>query len=111
MSKPNVVVVGLLPAQQQRVIRDCGSGVELRFVDQKRKKGGKGMSIPQGDHCVVMTKFIRHDRRDRINGQFASDQIHYCNGGIANLKSTIQGIAQGQNSQAFWQGEKRAAFA
>ena len=95
--KKNILVLGLLPAQAHRVERHCKAmNVRLRFVEGKPNGGLRGAG--GADHCVVMLKFVDHGHSGKALGAFPRDRVHFNKGGLTELVSTIQGIADGSKT-------------
>lgn len=90
MSKPTIVVVGLLPGQAAQVEKQC-KNARLRFV---RSLGNKP-SLPSGDHIVLLIKFVRHLWTTQALKKYPRSQVYYHLGGIAGVADLVNGITGG----------------
>ena len=83
--KPLVTVVGLLPAQANRVEDQFGDRIDLRFLDVDTSIRKICATSESSDHVVLMTKFMPHDVQAALRKH---DGLTYCNGGVTscNLK-------------------------
>jgi len=92
MTKPTIVVVGCLPAHEQRIEQACGQSVRLRFVESEKGRG-KNVSLPSADHVILCVKFIGHRFTETANKYWPRSRVHYHRGGIKELTTKVQAIA------------------
>jgi len=83
-----VVVVGLIPRQMRIVEQQCSKACKLRFVQSQ----GNKPSIPSGDYCFLLIKFVRHLWTTQAFKQFPRNRVHYHMGGISELLVAIKGV-------------------
>jgi hypothetical protein len=92
MSKPTIVVVGLLPRQARELENRCGA-VKLHCVESFR---GRKARIPNGDHVVLVVKFLGHKWTHEAMRQFPRNHIHYHLGGVSELSHLVENIVAGR---------------
>lgn len=63
---PRVAVIGLIPQQEQELVKVLGNeSLKLTFID--KDKSPNAAAIPQSaDHVIMVTKFIPHKWRDVV---------------------------------------------
>jgi hypothetical protein len=86
-----VLVIGLVGGQVDSVIAKCKhSPIMLKFLtaDEARSQQFE-WQIP----IVLMTKFVSH--AVQVKAQHATQQLHYCNGGVTECTTIIDRIIQG----------------
>jgi hypothetical protein len=93
--KKRVLILGLLPEQQQYVMREYGNELDLRFL-----KGQDGVPIPnvrnnarEADFVIGMNKFIRHGDEHAAKQVAKAYMTLY--GGISGLRDVLDDIALG----------------
>ena len=86
-----VLVIGLMGGQVDSVIAKCKhSPIMLKFLtaDEARTQKFEWQSP-----IVLMTKFVSH--AVQLKAQQATQQLHYCNGGVTECTAIIDRILQG----------------
>jgi len=88
--RPKVLVMGLLPDQENSVRNEFGALLDLRFWKDGSLHLLKNQSA-MADHVVVMAKFTAHDALRMVRA--VTSRIMYCNGGVSALSDILQGLA------------------
>lgn len=88
--KPNVLVVGLLPNQENEVKKSFDSKINLRFVNSC----GQNLHHLQDmakyvDHIIVDTKFVSHSHTECLKGL---KNVIMAHGGLSKIRSTLMGL-------------------
>lgn len=89
--KVSVLVVGFKPNNQQKLEREVGKKVKLKF--QPFQDGPKQRPFQQADYVVVMTNFIGHNIQERLFNDFSRQQVRLVRGGVPVAVEAIQEIA------------------
>jgi len=85
--RPTVLIVGLNGAQME-AIRTYKPDIDYTFVGTEQ---ALSMRALQRDHTILMTKFINHS----VQGKYRKHpNLHFVNGGVSDLKSTLHVIFQ-----------------
>jgi len=81
--KPTVLVIGL-NGHQMECIKQSRPEIDFTFVT-----GEQGLSHQtlNKDHTILMTKFINHSVQAKYRKH---PNLHYCNGGVSELKHMLQ---------------------
>lgn len=82
---PVVLVIGLLPGQQQIVSNALKDSVDVRYVSSDMSARNFHQSIAYREHIFVMTKFVSHTSTDWLPRE-KSTLVH---GGLRNLIDQI----------------------
>lgn len=77
--KPGVLVIGLLPQQENTIRTIYGAWLDLCFMGAQE---AKSRPVMRRAHVVLMTKFINHAIQDKYR---QSPMLHFCNGGTSEL--------------------------
>ena len=89
--KISVLVVGFKPSNQQKLEREVGNKVKLKF--QPFQDGPKQRPFQQADYVVVLTNFIGHNIQERLFDKFNRQQVRLVRGGVPVAVEAIQEIA------------------
>ena len=87
-NKPTIVIVGLLPGQANKIKQQVKTA-RLRFVQSK----GDVPKLPNGDHIVLLVKFVRHLWTTEALKRWPRNRVHYHMGGLTELTDLLNGIA------------------
>jgi hypothetical protein len=85
MDKTRIAIVGLKNNQSQKVSKECTATARLSFLDSRRLP----TSLPQFDHIVLMTKFIRDAWTDAMLDGSNRQKVHLHRGGVSTLIAHI----------------------
>jgi hypothetical protein len=94
-----ITIVGLMPAQANRVKEACGHGRAVEITCPSRE-----LQCPQfgknPDHVILMCKFIRHSWQNAAFKVFAGqrDKVHLHHGGIEKVIELVGHILAGTTS-------------
>ncbi len=83
--KKKIVIVGLFAHQIQEVSRACKVHVDLHFVHVDANLS----TFPQGDYCLLLTKFISHRHHEKAISSFGRDRVILHRGGIRSCIDRI----------------------
>jgi len=83
--KPTVLVIGL-NGHQIECIKQSRPEIDFTFVTGEQALSHQTLNK---DHTILMTKFINHSAQGRYRKH---PNLHYCNGGVSDLKHLLQVI-------------------
>lgn len=82
-----ILIVGLLPQQQNEISKDFKEIYDLKFVKDESIQQIKSIAV-NCDEIILMTKFISHRHQDAAK---SSGVIYsHCNGGVSELKDMLE---------------------
>ena len=83
VKRPTSLIVGL-NGHQMECVKQSRPEVDFTFVTAEQ---AVGMSAFNKEHTILMTKFINHSVQTKYRKH---PNLHYCNGGISDLKHLLQ---------------------
>jgi hypothetical protein len=83
--KPTVLVIGL-NGHQMECIKQSRPDLDYTFVTAEQALSHTTLNK---DHTILMTKFINHSAQAKYRKH---PNLHYCNGGVSDLKHMLQVI-------------------
>lgn len=85
---PSILVVGLLPDQQNKVRAHFRNAADMRFLGSNDRSKG----VPQAEAAVINAKFIPHDMQALVQRKFASTggKVYLVHGGISSVVDKIE---------------------
>jgi len=83
--KPTCLIIGLNGAQMQS-IRDRVKHVDFKFLTAEEAVSHYKCVK---DHTILMTKFLNHSAQGKYRKH---PNLHYCNGGVSELNTLLNGI-------------------
>lgn len=84
---PRILVVGLMPKQEEEVSREYGEFYDFKFHKDKAI-GNLGNVAKKCDRVILMTKFVSHNHQNMIKN--AGVELLYCNGSVSELKNLLE---------------------
>lgn len=89
--KRRVMIVGLLPAQQDLISKEFGRELDLRFVTSSAQVSNRAKELSsRSDVAVLMTKFVNHSAEDTIKA--GGIRMIRVSGGMSSLRDTLISI-------------------
>jgi hypothetical protein len=83
--KRSVLIIGLNGCQME-TIRQYRPDLDYTFINSD---DAISRYTVHKDHTILMTKFINHSVQNKYRKH---PNLHYCNGGVGDLKTLLQGI-------------------
>jgi hypothetical protein len=83
---PGVLVIGLLPQQENTIRTVYGTRLDLCFMDVEE---AKSLPVKRRAHTVLMTKFINHAVQEKYR---QAPMLHFCNGGTTDLAKILDKV-------------------
>jgi len=80
--KPTVLIIGLNGTQMARV---SDSYLDVKFTFMTAEEA-VSRNRANADHTILMTKFINHSAQNKYR---QAPNLHYCNGGVSDLSTTL----------------------
>lgn len=94
MDTPSVAVIGLLPAQANRVESKFGDRLDLCFIDGNKSTPRVEATAASSDYVIVMTRFVSHETQTAVRGHGG---LIFCNGAESALKNQLDALLNGQS--------------
>lgn len=85
---PTVLVVGLLPDQQNKVRAHFRNAADMRFLGSNERSKG----VPQADAAVINTKFIPHNLQSLVQRKLAATggKVYLVSGGLSSVIERVE---------------------
>ncbi len=86
--RKRVLVVGLLPGQQDLITREFGRELDLRFVTSDAQVSNRAKELSHSsDAAILMTKLVSHAAEDIIKSR--GGRLIRVSGGLSQLKGAL----------------------